>query len=546
MARDGLSPFVLALGLVLGTAAAFPAAPPEETEARMRTQLAVQAALQQGRDCLQRGNYQAAVFLLEKEIARVNGNRDYLNALRDAYRGYVRELTQANRAAEAQVYMGRLRILDPGSCLDPLPTATAGPLPRAGEGAAPIGTAALASAPASTELGPPKGTRAPAFRSAAPDNPATDDPFAEANRAPPTAGVHELLDRAGQEFSRQNYLAAAKLYEQAGRIDATATAAAHEQWAYCKLYAVVDALNHDGSAPEPQLEQEVRAALRMATAPKLTAFGQDVLHRLQERRAVARVEVRHTPAQGQGWAVAETANFRVLHRQSQELAEKVAQVAETARAEMSRKWFGDVPAAWSPRCDIVVHADAQEYVRGTGAPATSPGHSTISREPNGERIVGRRIDLRCDEPHMLDSVLPHEATHVVLAGRFGPHNVPRWADEGMAVLSEPQDRIELHLRNLPVHRREQTLFPVGQLLQMTEYPGPRSVGPFYAESVSLVGFLSSQEGGPRVFARFLRDGLHDGYEVALRKHYGIEGFEDLERQWQAHAFGTSTATSNTP
>ena len=46
-------------------------------------------------------------------------------------------------------------------------------------------------------------------------------------------------------------------------------------------------------------------------------------------------------------------------------------------------------------------------------------------------------------------MLPHEATHVVLAGQFGDQPVPRWADEGMAVLTEPRDKIDRHLRNLP-------------------------------------------------------------------------------------------------
>ena len=33
-------------------------------------------------------------------------------------------------------------------------------------------------------------------------------------------------------------------------------------------------------------------------------------------------------------------------------------------------------------------------------------------------MVGRRIDLRCDDGHLFDAVLPHETTHVVLADRF--------------------------------------------------------------------------------------------------------------------------------
>ena len=64
----------------------------------------------------------------------------------------------------------------------------------------------------------------------------------------------------------------------------------------------------------------------------------------------------------------------------------------------------------------------------------------------------------------------------------------------------------------------------------------RRIGPFYAESVSLVEFLSGEKGS-KVFARFLREGLDDGYESALKKEYDISGFDDLQQRWQRYAFG---------
>ncbi len=137
---------------------------------------------------------------------------------------------------------------------------------------------------------------------------------------------------------------------------------------------------------------------------------------------------------------------------------------------------------------------------------------------------------------MCIGVLPHEVTHVVLAGRF-PAALPRWADEGMAVLSEPRDRIERHLRNLPMHAEQRQLFHVGQLMMFNkEYPDPQLIGPFYAQSVSLVEYLS-QLRGPQVFAQFMADGMRGNYETALRKHYGVQSFQDLDAAWQRHAFG---------
>ena len=539
MARDGLRLLACA-GVALGLLPCLSAAPPDDTEAKVRTQLAVQAALQQGRDHLKRGNYQAAVYVLESQVPRVDGNREYLNALRDAYRGYVRELREANRQDEVPVYLGRLLILDPGASLEQAaPAAPKAPPPS-------LASLAGASAPPGKPSAAPALTLPPAPRPAiTARGKEDDDPFADANGRH-AQEARQLVRRADEEFARDHFEAAGRLYEQAGRADRASTAACQDRWAHCKLFAVVQALNRPGAPAGADLEKEVRQALSMA--PKLDDFGKDLLRKIDDRRAGtpgrlgdahgpaeagARVEVRHGPRQGQ-WAVAETAHFRVLHNQPRETAERVARIAETTRAAMARKWFGDEPLSWERPCDIYLHAGTQEYTQATGAPAQSPGHSTMKRD--GDRVLVRKIDLRCDEPHMLDSVLPHETTHVVLVGRFGPHDVPRWADEGMAVLTEPRDRVELHLRNLPTHRRDRTLFNLGQLMTMDRYPDPRYIGPFYAQSVSLVEFLS-QRNGPQVFTRFLREGLEGGYEPALRKYYSFRDFAELEREWQRHAFG---------
>ncbi len=247
------------------------------------------------------------------------------------------------------------------------------------------------------------------------------------------------------------------------------------------------------------------------------------------------VEIRYPPAaDGRGWAVAETADFRIFHNQSRELAEKAARLAEAVRSAAAKEWFGKPLPAWDSPCDIYLYATAEDYSLATGQPPQVAGHSSFD-ERDG-RIVGRRIDLHVDDPNVFIGVLPHETTHVVLAGRFGDHAVPRWADEGMAVLSEPRDRIDLHLHNLPRHRRDDELFPVEELMGMSGYPDGRRIGPFYAESVSLVQFLSAIK-GREAFARFLRDGMDDGYESALKKDYGIDGFDDLQDRWQRYAFG---------
>ena len=229
--------------------------------------------------------------------------------------------------------------------------------------------------------------------------------------------------------------------------------------------------------------------------------------------------------------VAETANFQVLHKTSRALACQAARIAERTRSDMQRKWLGGPAKDWECRCEIYLYATGQDYSQATGAPESSAGHSSF-RVVSGD-VVGRRIDLHCDDLNMLATVLPHETTHTVVAGCFGEQQIPRWADEGMAVLTEPRRIVDRHLRRVPEYRDR--LFDLQLLMEMTSYPEAGSIPVFYAESVSLVDFLVSEKGAP-VFGQFLRDGMRSGYEPALRRYYGCRSYADLERRWSGHAF----------
>lgn len=244
--------------------------------------------------------------------------------------------------------------------------------------------------------------------------------------------------------------------------------------------------------------------------------------------APPKVVVRHSQG-ADGWSLAETANFCVYHGQSREVAEKAALTAERVRTGMANKWFGGFKENWSPRCDVVLHDNAEDFSRSTGVPRSAPGRSSIKTEAG--RVISRRIDLHCDDVEkMLVCVLPHETTHVVLAGQFGGKQIPRWADEGMAILSEPSHRVDKHLTYL---ENSPHLFAVADLMQLTSYPEREYLSAFYAQSVSVVEFLASEK-GPEVFTRFLREAMKDGYEASLLRHYGYH-LDDLQFKWSRRA-----------
>jgi len=252
------------------------------------------------------------------------------------------------------------------------------------------------------------------------------------------------------------------------------------------------------------------------------------------------------PAAPGSWQLHETANFRIFHRDAR-LAEAAAEVAESVRATQAKRWSS--PAAqrtWTPRCEIYLYPTGEMLAQATGQPDTSPGFSAM--EVNGNRIVARKIHLRADHAQMRDAILPHEVTHVVVADLFIAQPLPRWADEGIAVLAEPPTEQRLKAAELREPLESGRVFPLDKLMAM-DYPDAKDWGIYYAQSVSLTRFLAEQ-GPPEWFIRFVRASQQKGVEAALRDVYKIGGLDVLQQRWLEYArgqvatLGTSTADAN--
>jgi hypothetical protein len=239
----------------------------------------------------------------------------------------------------------------------------------------------------------------------------------------------------------------------------------------------------------------------------------------------------NTPAAPLRWHVRETANFRIYHTDPVQ-AEQAAQAAEAARTQQARRWGSSAARApWSPRCDIYLYPTPKDFAQLTGQPETSPGFSTMA--VNGNRIIARRVNLRADHPQLLAAILPHEVTHVVLADLFTQQQIPRWADEGMAVLAEPPAEQASRASELTEPLREGRVFKLSELMAI-DYPSAEAWNLYYAQSVSLTQFLVEQ-GNPEQFVSFVRIAQRKGVEIALRESYHIEDFAELENRWQTFA-----------
>jgi hypothetical protein len=242
-----------------------------------------------------------------------------------------------------------------------------------------------------------------------------------------------------------------------------------------------------------------------------------------------KVELSYLKEKDDGWSLAETANFRIYHKDNKKLVDQVAEALERSRTRAYRKWVGDVEDNWRPKCYVYLDDAKGELSK------SLHGVRGYTRKGGIGLSVRRYVRVRSRDDGLIASVLPHEVTHAVMFGEFGDNEAPSWAHEGMAVMMQPRlDRDRFFDVLLRAYRKN-GLFYVGKLLEIEDYPDD-DVDVFYAESVSLVEYLTHLR-RPKVFVTFMRDALKHGYDKALQDYYGIENVADLEKRWKAYTFG---------
>lgn len=237
------------------------------------------------------------------------------------------------------------------------------------------------------------------------------------------------------------------------------------------------------------------------------------------------------------WLVQETENFRICCLPSLPNAERLPSVCEVLRRQLQETWFGRTSAEWSPKCEIVVFPTVQEYRRNLG-PGSEQSSGCASIDIEHQRIIKRRIDLRSDADDWVSAALPHELTHVIVADRFTKRQIPRWADEGMAILAESADKRARRAATMQRAFVRQRPMTVGELLAVAQYPSSDRRDAFLGQSASLVSYLLEQ-GSPDQFFDFVEQSASRGYERALADVYEIASRSQFEVGWQAQMFSRS-------
>ena len=211
-----------------------------------------------------------------------------------------------------------------------------------------------------------------------------------------------------------------------------------------------------------------------------------------------------------------TPNF-VVETADPQLCRQLAESAERYRREMAMLWLGQTMPDWSARCVMTVQS----------GPNLGAGGATTFVFDKGE-VYGWRMTIQGSPERLLDSVLPHEVTHMVFASYFRSP-VPRWADEGGATSVEHVSEKAKHKKMLVQFLQTGRGIAFAQMFAITEYPS--DVMPLYAQGYSLSEYLI-ETGGRRKFVQFLAEGMKtNNWTAAIQSHYGFQDLGVLQNTW---------------
>lgn len=211
-----------------------------------------------------------------------------------------------------------------------------------------------------------------------------------------------------------------------------------------------------------------------------------------------------------------TENF-IVTASSPQLAQQVAETAESLRRNLAMDWLGHELPPWRDKCPITVNA----------GPNLGAGGVTQFMFQNSQPF-GWTMSVQGSAERILDSVLPHEITHTVFATHFG-RPLPRWADEGASTTVEHTAETSKQERLLLEFLTTDRGIAFNNMFAMTEYP--RDILPLYAQGHSLARFLVAQ-GGKRKFVDYVGDGMKwNSWTKATQQHYGFQSLSDLQVTW---------------
>ncbi|MGF1579568.1 MAG: hypothetical protein ACFCD0_09410 [Gemmataceae bacterium] len=208
-------------------------------------------------------------------------------------------------------------------------------------------------------------------------------------------------------------------------------------------------------------------------------------------------------------------NFRV-DAPTEKVRQLIEKCAEKTRKECAMLWLGKELPQWKIPCPLKVELTPDKDSNG----ATSFGFG-----PEG--VLTRQMHVKGNLEDLLKSVVPHEVAHAIMADYY-QRPVPRWADEGIAVLSEDSVFRKDYPKKLKVLTVNGRLIPLRRLMEMREYP--HNVHSFFVQSTSVTQFLLKKK-DRKTFLTFVKSGMETNWDKAVKNQYGYANVEQLEEVW---------------
>jgi hypothetical protein len=218
---------------------------------------------------------------------------------------------------------------------------------------------------------------------------------------------------------------------------------------------------------------------------------------------------------GAGFAFSD--NFLVL-APDRPLAYAVLAQAEAFRKQVAREWLGEELPPGEGKASIHVKL----------SPSHDDGFTWATDGPD-RRL--HKVWLTTTREGATGATLLHEVVHLVFATRFAGR-LPIWVEEGVASLTDSQERIRTRRRILQQCAQTGNWPDVARLFQLPTIPANQQSA--YTVAASLTEYLLSR-GDRSKLLRFALSGRQGGWDQALRQHYGLAGVGELQSAWQAWA-----------
>lgn len=238
----------------------------------------------------------------------------------------------------------------------------------------------------------------------------------------------------------------------------------------------------------------------------------------------------------ENWKELKGENFIVFYLEDAAFAQQVL----TRAAVYYRKIASDLGYSrydnfwqWENRAKIYLYRDHAAFLQATEKKSWIHGTAYYEKKEIVSYHSGQGF---------MEILLPHELCHLIFRDFVGfKGEVPLWMDEGVAQWQEAGKRkwASLVVRKL-IEKKETIPFIDLMLLGPQIEKDPVMTAKFYAEAVTLVGFLIEKY-GPLKFISFCRE-LRDGKDLnaALSFVYteSIPDIQTLEKKWLTYYGGS--------